>query len=261
MEIDEKIQKDYYHLLESVKDYLYYCQNIGITNLPGSSHSDFSSLFGQSSFSTLTQLQNHLTNCRHCSLNLKEGTKAQRHKGTEAETPHKKNENPCSLNSKAVGGAGNSSPILVIIGYAPTSEESVQGKPFLGERGELLTKILSSIKIARNNVYLTYCIKCPLQEKEHFSSMTRNCRTILFQELGLLNPEIICTLGRKATKFILQTETPFEDIRGKVIPFTTNNKAIKVIPTFSPDHLLQHPKDKNLTWLDIQLIRSEYDKA
>ena len=133
----KKIKKEYYQLLESVKDYLHYCQNIGIANLPCSDQNELSSYFSPSSFSTLNQLQDYLKNCRHCSLNSIE-------EGTKAETPHKKNENSCTINLNAVRGTGNSSPLLVIIGHAPTNEESLQGKPFSGERGELFTKILSS---------------------------------------------------------------------------------------------------------------------
>ena len=105
-------------------------------------------------------------------------------------------------------------------------------------------------------------IKCPLLNNENVTQpIAQTCRLLLWQELRLLCPRIICPLGPMATQLLLGDTNPFDEIRGKINLLEIGNYPIKVIPTYSPDHLLHNPKDKDTAWLDVQLIRKEYDQA
>ena len=158
-------------------------------------------------------------------------------------------------------GEGNITPTLVFIGLSPKQEESLQGKPFLGEPGKLFTKIISAIQLTRKKIYLTYAIKCPLNKNEELNQhITQACRPLLLQELAFLHPKLICTLGPRATQILLETETSFEKLRGKILSIEIKDSPVTVIPTYAPEDLRNSPQKKDLTWLDVQLIRKEYDQ-
>ncbi len=236
MKNPSQIKDDHYQLVQMVKQYVQYCQNIGLNNIPMPNPSDLFTYLHHPSFSSLEDLHNYLNRCQSCPL--------------------------ANNRMKAVPGEGNLTPVLVFIGQSPDREESLQGKPFLGEAGQLFTKIISSIHLTRKDVYLTYAIKCCLSKNEDPNQpITQTCRPLLFQELRFLNPKLICTLGPLATQILLENKTPFEELRGKIFSIEIGDCPIKVIPTYSPEYLLQNSQGKNLTWLDIQLIRKEYDQV
>ena len=229
-----QIKDEYYQLVQMVKGYAEYCQNIGLHTIPNSS--DLFTYLHHPSFLSLKDLHNYLTHCQSCPL--------------------------AKNRKKAVPGEGNPAPILVFIGQSPGREESKQGKPFLGEAGQLLTKIISSIHLTRKEVYLTYAIKCPFSKNEKRSQqIIHTCRSLLFQELPLLRPKLICTLGPIATQIMVKNQAPLEELRGKIFSIEIGDSPIKVIPTYSPEYLLQYPQGKKLVWQDIQLIRKEYDQV
>jgi len=236
MKDPSQIKNEYYQLVQMVKHYIQYCQNIGLKNIPMQNPSDLFTQLHHPSFSSLAGLHNYLSRCQSCPL--------------------------AKNRIKPVPGEGNPTPVMVFIGQAPDREESLQGKPFLGEAGQLLTKIISAIHLSRKDVYLTYAMKCCLSKNEHPTQpITRACRPLLLQELRLLHPKLICTLGPVATQLLLKNKTPFEEQRGKIFSIEIGDCPIRAIPTYSPEYLLNNPKKKDLAWLDVQLIRKEYDQV
>ena len=236
MKNSSQIKNEYSQLVHMVKQYVHYCQNIGLHNIPIQNPSDIFTYLHHPSFSSLKNLHNYLGRCQSCPL--------------------------AKNRLKPVPGEGNLTPVLVFIGKAPGREESLQGKPFLGEAGQLFSKIISAIHLTRKDVYLTYAIKCSLAKNEDpIQPITQTCRPLLFQELQLLQPKLICTFGPVATHIVLENKTPFEGMRGKIFSIEIGDCPIKVIPTYSPEYLLNNPKEKDLAWLDVQLIRKEYDQV
>lgn len=231
-----QIKNEHYQLVHMVKQYVRYCQNIGLNTIPMPNPSDLFTYLHHPSFSSLEVLHNYLSRCQSCPL--------------------------AKNRIKPVTGEGNLTPVLVFIGQAPDREESLKGKPFLGEAGQLFTKIISAIHLTRKDVYITYAIKCSLSKNEDLTQpITQTCRPLLFQELRLLHPKLICTLGPVATQIVLENKTPFEEQRGEIFSLEIGDCPIKVIPTYSPEYLLNNPKKKDLVWLDVQLIRREYDQV
>jgi uracil-DNA glycosylase family 4 len=231
----KKVKKAYYQVVTMVKGYIRYCRNIGLTHIPLPEASSLSSCLFHPDMASLGHLAHYLDHCQSCPL--------------------------AGNRQAAVPGEGHLSPRLVLIGQSPGKEESLEGKPFLGEAGDLLTKILSSIQLSREEVYLTYALKCPFPHKGEFDYQTiRPCRELLFRELRLLRPDLIATLGPVATQIVLGERIPLAEVRGKIFPLKVGEMSIKVVPTYDPDYLLQHTNEKNAVWQDMKLIRKEYDK-
>ena len=167
---------------------------------------------------------------------------------------HVKNCKKCPLYTtrhNVVFGEGNLNASLMFIGEAPGAQEDLQGKPFIGEAGKLLTKIISAMKMSRKDVYIANILKCrPPKNRDPNREEIENCLPYLIEQINLINPKIICALGKISAQTLLNTDAPISKIRGKIYDFN----GIKVIPTFHPSHLLHHPENKKYVWHDMQLI-------
>ena len=164
----------------------------------------------------------------------------------------------CSLHrgrKNLVFGAGNSHSSLVFIGEAPGKEEDEKGVPFVGDAGKLLTELLNSVKIDRNKVYITNIIKCrPPGNRDPLPDEISKCYDWLSEQLNILTPSIICTLGRFSTYSLLggMGGLSFSRCRGKIYEY----KGAQVIPTFHPAALLHHPAWTGAVIEDLKLIKS-----
>ena len=108
----------------------------------------------------------------------------------------------------------------MIIGEGPGYEEDVQGKPFVGRAGQLLTKILQSIHLQREEVYITNIIKCrPPQNRNPEPEEIQNCYPFLLKQIHAIQPQIICALGTFASQNLLKTETKITTLRGRFYEF------------------------------------------
>lgn len=153
--------------------------------------------------------------------------------------------------TNVVFGEGNQDARLVFVGEAPGEEEDLQGLPFVGQAGKLLTKIIESMGLARADVYICNIIKCrPPHNRQPLLDEIEKCKPYLSSQLDIIKPEIICTLGRYAALALLKKDEPISRIRGN---FYMYNGA-KVMPTFHPSYLLRNPKDKKLVWQDMKKI-------
>lgn len=165
-----------------------------------------------------------------------------------------------------VFGQGKCDSSLVFIGEAPGREEDKQGIPFVGEAGKLLTHLLKSIGINRDEVYITNVIKCrPPGNRDPLPHEINKCSEWLCAQLEILSPKIICTLGRYATHFLIgrmgtdstsgkEKTLPYHLVRGKIYEY----KGAKVIPTYHPAALLYHPKWKEDTIRDLELVKKSW---
>lgn len=162
--------------------------------------------------------------------------------------------NRCSLHQNRrniVFGEGSPEAKLMIIGEAPGFEEDVQGRPFVGKAGQLLTKILQSIQLKREDVYITNVVKCrPPQNRNPKPEEINNCNQFLMMQIQVISPKIICALGTFSAQTLLKTESKITSIRGKIFEI----EGIKIIPTYHPAFLLRNPDRKREVWEDMKLI-------
>jgi len=159
--------------------------------------------------------------------------------------------NLCASRKQIVFGKGNPNASLVFVGEAPGREEDLAGEPFVGEAGQLLTRIINAIQLRREDVYITNVIKCrPPNNRDPKPQEIKACFPFLQSQLQVVRPSIICALGRCAAQSLLRTTERISRLRGKIFEF----QKIKVVPTFHPASLLRNPQWKRDVWQDIQLV-------
>ncbi len=150
-----------------------------------------------------------------------------------------------------VFGEGNENAKLMLIGEGPGYDEDIQGRPFVGKAGQLLTRILQSIQIERNEVYITNIVKCrPPGNRTPESDEIKSCFPFLLKQIQIIQPRIICALGTVSAQTLLQTDAKITSLRGKSFEFS----GIKIIPTYHPAFLLRNPEKKIEVWEDIQKV-------
>jgi len=165
----------------------------------------------------------------------------------------------CSLHLKrinAVPGDGSVNADIMFIGEGPGEMEDIKGKPFVGRAGELLTKMLLSINLKRDEVYITNIVKCrPPDNRTPLPEEVAYCFPYLESQIGIINPMIICCLGSPAIKTLIKTNIGISKLRGKFYRY----KNIPVIPTFHPAAVLRFPdKYKRDVWNDLKMLRDFY---
>lgn len=154
-----------------------------------------------------------------------------------------------------VFGAGTGETKILFVGEAPGREEDLQGLPFVGRAGQLLTKIIEAIEFKREDVYIANVLKCrPPENRNPAPEEVARCRPYLFKQIELLKPKVICTMGVFATQTLLDTKSPLTVLRGQVHKVN----GVAVIPTYHPAACLRYPKFKASVWEDVQLLRKEY---
>jgi DNA polymerase len=160
----------------------------------------------------------------------------------------------CETRTKLVFGAGNPNADLMFIGEAPGYDEDQQGMPFVGAAGQLLTKIIEAMKLKREAVYIANCLKCrPPGNRNPLPTEIISCKPILTRQVEIIQPKIICALGKFAAQTLLDSTEPITRLRGRFFDWN----GIKLMPTFHPAYLLRNPGDKKLVWQDMQIIMKE----
>lgn len=154
--------------------------------------------------------------------------------------------------NQVVFGKGNINAKIMFIGEGPGRDEDAQGAPFVGRAGKLLTKMIETMGCTREDVYISNVVKCrPPNNRTPLPDETNICKKlILFKEIEILKPEVICCLGASATKALLGEETKISNARGV---FFNLNKT-KIMPTFHPAYLLRNPSAKKQVWEDLKKI-------
>ena len=153
-----------------------------------------------------------------------------------------------------VFGSGNEKAELVFVGEAPGFDEDQQGLPFVGKAGQLLTKIIESIGLAREEVFICNVLKCrPPQNRNPVPDEIVNCQPYLLKQLELIKPRVICALGSFAAKTLLNSDRSISYLRGRFYEF----RGSRLMCTFHPAYLLRNPEDKRKVWEDMKMIRAE----
>ena len=214
-------------MIRDLKSYLEYLKGMGIVSLPVS---DAVSEIkpdepSPSRIITLEEVRKELGDCKRCKLHRTRRT--------------------------IVFGEGNPKAILMFIGEGPGYDEDVQGRPFVGKAGQLLTKIIESINLSREEVYIANIVKCrPPQNRNPEPDEIQSCNPFLMNQIRVIQPRIICALGTFAAQTLLKTDTKISQLRGKLFDL----EGIKVIPTYHPAFLLRNPERKREVWEDMKKI-------
>ena len=164
----------------------------------------------------------------------------------------------CEARHTIVFGSGNPEADLVVIGEGPGADEDAQGKPFVGRAGQLLTKMLESVKLSRDETYIMNAVKCrPPGNRNPEGEELAACAPFLAAQLGVIQPKVVLALGSVATQALLKTREPIGKLRGRVHPY---GSAV-LVPTFHPAFLLRNPgpEYKRMAFEDLKLARREYD--
>ena len=150
-----------------------------------------------------------------------------------------------------VFGEGNPQADVVFVGEGPGYHEDHQGRPFVGKSGELLTRMISAMGIAREEVYIANVVKCrPPENRDPRPDEILKCSPYLYKQLEAVNPRAIVTLGRPATQTLLQSQEPMHKLRGRWQDW----RQIPVLPTYHPAYLLRNEQKKRDVWQDLQLV-------
>jgi DNA polymerase len=175
---------------------------------------------------SLEKVQEELGNCERCRL----------HQGRR----------------NIVFGVGNPNADLMFVGEGPGYDEDVQGIPFVGKAGQLLTKIIQAIDMTREEVYIANIVKCrPPKNRDPEPDEIRSCLPFLEGQIRSIRPRVICTLGRVAAQTLLGTEKSLTRIRDRTYEY----EGAVLVPTFHPAYLLRNPEKKRDCWEDMKLVR------
>jgi uracil-DNA glycosylase family 4 len=151
--------------------------------------------------------------------------------------------------TQVVFGVGNHDADLMFIGEAPGMHEDRQGEPFVGAAGQLLTRMLEGIGMTREQVYIANVLKCrPPGNRDPQDDEIETCTPWLVEQISLIQPIVIMTLGNFATKFVLQTQRGITTMRGSVYPW----HGRKVIPTFHPAAILRGGGEKSRQFIELE---------
>lgn len=217
------MDENFREMISDLKTYLEYLKGMGIISLPVSENIPDKAT--RPEILTLAEVRKELGDCKRCKLHRTRRT--------------------------IVFGEGNEKATLMFIGEGPGYDEDVQGRPFVGKAGQLLTKILQSINLPREEVYIANIIKCrPPQNRNPEPDEIQSCHPFLMKQIGVIQPKIICALGTFSTQTLLKTDAKITALRGKLYDL----EGIKVIPTYHPAFLLRNPERKREVWEDMKKI-------
>ncbi|MBW2039946.1 MAG: uracil-DNA glycosylase [Deltaproteobacteria bacterium] len=217
------LQQELGQIIAQLKEHLRYQKELGIKNLLCQGETK--------NLLTLDEIRREMGDCTRCRL----------HEGR----------------NHLVFGEGNPHALLVFVGEAPGRDEDLQGKPFVGRAGELLTRILEAIDLTREEVYITNILKCrPPNNRNPKPDEITICLPFLLKQLEAIRPKIICALGTFAAQTLLGTENKISALRGRFHDY----QGAKLMPTYHPAFLLRNPHFKKAVWDDMKMIREEYKK-
>ena len=183
----------------------------------------------------LTKLKNDLQNIKNCEL--KERAK------------------------KLVFSDGNSNSKIMIVGEGPGQKEDEVGKPFVGDAGLLLNKMLKAININRQDIYITNVVnyRPPNNRKPEPAEITRYSE-YLRKHISIINPKILILMGSTAMESLFGSKIKISKERGNWKDVIINNKSYLTMITFHPAYLLRQPEQKKYSWTDLKEIRKKIDE-
>jgi uracil-DNA glycosylase family 4 len=156
--------------------------------------------------------------------------------------------------TQVVYGVGNPNADLMFIGEAPGRDEDIQGEPFVGRAGQLLTDIIKAMKLTRDDVYIANVIKCrPPDNRNPEPDELDECRPYIRRQVEIIQPRVIVTLGRFALQSLTEKAFAISSVRGQWLEYN----GVRVMPTYHPAYLLRNPAAKKEVWADMKKVMSE----
>lgn len=171
-----------------------------------------------------------------------------------------------------VFGVGNPEAQLMFVGEGPGRDEDLQGEPFVGRAGQLLTKIIEAMGLKRSDVYIANVVKCrPPENRNPAPDEIATCSPFLLKQIETIHPKVIVCLGNFAAQTLLATEQKITGLRGRLhlwpSPFVKEMlhanipaESIKLMPTYHPAFLLRNPNMKKPVWEDMKIVMKELEK-
>lgn len=157
-----------------------------------------------------------------------------------------------------VFGVGDPNAELVVVGEAPGHDEDVRGEPFVGRAGKLLDRLLLSAGFPRERVYICNVLKCrPPENRNPMSDEIETCSPYLREQIRLVQPRVILTVGKFAAQTLLSTEVSIGRLRGQIHRY----EGVPVVASYHPAFLLRSPQWIRAAWQDFQLVRQQLDAA
>lgn len=167
----------------------------------------------------------------------------------------------CALGDSRISlvfGAGDPQSRLMFIGEAPGRNEDITGRPFVGAAGQLLDELLASIGLERSDVYIANILKCrPPGNRSPQIAETHKCTPFLEEQVRLIDPVVIVTLGNHATRFILETQRPISELRGRLF----HHHGRCVVPIFHPAAALYDRSKADVLFDDFMRVKAVLDRA
>ena len=155
-----------------------------------------------------------------------------------------------------VFGVGNPRARLMFVGEAPGEDEDIQGFPFVGKAGQLLTRMIEAMGLRRDDVYICNTVKCrPPNNRNPEPDEMLACEPFLKGQLAAVQPSVIVTLGKFAAQALLREQTPITRLRGQWRQY----EGIPVMPTFHPAYLLRSPGEKGKVWDDLKQVMQKLE--
>jgi len=153
--------------------------------------------------------------------------------------------------NKIVFGAGNPRAELVFVGEGPGHDEDMQGLPFVGRAGKLLTQMIEAMGLQREDVYICNVVKCrPPENRRPEEDEVATCSPYLYRQLDVISPKAIVCLGGVAAQTLLKTKDPISRFRGNWFDY----RNTKLMATYHPAYLLRNPAAKTEVWKDLQKV-------
>ncbi len=163
----------------------------------------------------------------------------------------------CEKRHYVVPGEGDIHADIMFVGEGPGRDEDLSGRPFVGAAGQLLDKMLASIDLKRDEVYIANVVKCrPPSNRTPMEHEAEACLPYLRAQFTLIRPKIIVCLGATAAKYLYDPEVRITKDRGKWIC----KKGVWILPTYHPAALLRDTGKKKEAWLDLQALREKLNE-
>jgi DNA polymerase len=164
--------------------------------------------------------------------------------------------------TKAVFGAGNADADLMFVGEAPGAEEDRQGLPFVGRAGQLLNELLVEIGLSRDEVFICNVLKSrPPNNRDPQPTEIAACEPYLFEQVRLIQPRVVCTLGNFATKLLTGNPTGITRVRGTAQTHELGGRTVHLLPLFHPAAALRTPAVKEQLRADFATIPALIEQA
>jgi DNA polymerase len=160
----------------------------------------------------------------------------------------------CKTRKNVVFGEGNTHTKLMFVGEGPGLNEDLQGRPFVGKAGELLTRMIENVlKIKRSETYIANIVKCrPPENRVPTPEEANMCKPYLFKQIEIISPQIIVALGNTSYHYLTGDERGITKVRGEIIEY----KNAKLIPTFHPSYLLRNESAKKEAYQDMLRVKA-----